>query len=76
MELRTKLLEFLKEKNIFAQIHYPPINKMEGFKNYSSDTPVSDDITSRVVSIPMFPQLTDLEIEFTIEALNEFKQLN
>ncbi len=76
MELRTKLLEFLKEKNIFAQIHYPPINKMEGFKNYSSDTPVSDDITSRVVSIPMFPQLTDLEIEFTIEALNEFQQLN
>ena len=75
-ELRTELLEFLKEKNIFAQIHYPPINKMEGFKNYASDTPVSDNITSRVVSIPMFPQLTDLEIEFTIEALNEFKQLN
>ena len=75
-ELRAELLEFLKEKNIFAQIHYPPINKMEGFKNYTSDTPVSDNITSRVVSIPMFPQLTDLEIEFTIEALNEFKQLN
>ena len=75
-ELRTELLEFLKEKNIFAQIHYPPINKMEGFKNYTSDTPVSDNITSRVVSIPMFPQLTDLEVEFTIEALNEFQQLN
>ena len=49
---------------------------MEGFKNYVSATPISDDITSRVVSIPMFPQLTDLEIEFTIEALNEFQQLN
>ena len=49
---------------------------MEGFKNYTSDTPVSDNITSRVVSIPMFPQLTNLEIEFTIEALNEFQQLN
>ena len=75
-ELRTKLLEFLKEKNIFGQIHYPPINKMEGFKNYVSITPISDDITSRVVSIPMFPQLTDLEIEFTIEALSEFQQLH
>ncbi len=75
-ELRTKLLEFLKEKNIFGQIHYPPINKMEGFKNYVSVTPISDDITSRVVSIPMFPQLTDLEIEFTIDALVEFQQLH
>ena len=75
-ELRTKLLEFLKEKNIFAQIHYPPINKMEGFKNYVSATPISDDITSRVVSIPMFPQLTNLEIEFTIEALTEFQQIH
>ena len=70
------MLEFLKEKNIFAQIHYPPINKMEGFKNYVSDTPISDDITSRVVSIPMFPQLTDVELEFTIESLEEFANLN
>ena len=48
---------------------------MEGFKNYSSDTPVSDDITSRVVS-PYVSTATDLEIEFTIEAPNEFQQLN
>ena len=32
-KLRDKFLTFLKESNIFGQIHYPPINKMTGLKN-------------------------------------------
>ena len=58
--LREKFLDYLKTKNIFGQIHYPPINKMTGFKKYSSETPVSDNLTSRIVSIPMYPTLSSL----------------
>ena len=48
---------------------------MEGFKTYRSDTPISDDISSRVISIPMYPQITNDEQEFTIKKLNEFSKL-
>tara|TARA_B100000214_G_C23965650_1_gene627580 strand:- start:1109 stop:2239 length:1131 start_codon:yes stop_codon:yes gene_type:complete len=71
-KLRETCLNFLKEANIFGQIHYPPINKMKGFKKYKSNTPVSDDISSRVISIPMFVQLTEDEKSFVVEKLNSF----
>jgi len=73
-DLRSKFLDYLKTKNIFGQIHYPPINKMTGFKKYSSNTPISDDIASRIVSIPMYPTLNDSEQEFVIEKINQFSQ--
>ena len=72
--VRDKCLNYLKESNIFAQIHYPAINKMKGFLTYDSKTPVSDDISSRVISIPMYPQMTIKEQEFTITKLNEFSK--
>tara|TARA_B100000029_G_scaffold516748_1_gene633657 strand:- start:34657 stop:35784 length:1128 start_codon:yes stop_codon:yes gene_type:complete len=73
-KLRDKCLDYLKDANIFGQIHYPPISKMTGFKKYNSKNPVSEDISSRVISVPMFPQLTKQEQEFVIEKLNEFSK--
>jgi len=72
--VREKCLNYLKESNIYAQIHYPAINKMKGFLSYDSKTPVSDEISSRVISIPMYPQMTFEEQEFTINKLNEFSK--
>ncbi len=71
-KLRDDCLNYLKESNIFGQIHYPSMNKMKGFQKYKSSTPISDDISSRVISIPMFVQLTDVERLFVIEKLNSF----
>ena len=73
-DFREKCLTYLKNKNIHAQIHYPAINKMTGFKNYASNTPISDDVTERVISIPMFPQMDEQEIDFVIQNLNFFSK--
>ncbi len=70
--MRDACLEFLKQSNIFAQIHYPPINQMTGFKKYYSDSKNAENIGSRIISIPMFPQLNNNEIDFVINRLNIF----
>ncbi len=75
-KLRDKFLTFLKESNIFGQIHYPPINKMTGFKKFNYENKVSEDVSSRVVSIPMYPQLNDRELTFIIDKINEFSSKN
>ena len=49
---------------------------MKGFKQYYSNTPVSDDIANRIISIPMFPQLADEEITFVVDSLNDFSKSN
>ena len=71
-ENRDECLQYLKDKNIFAQIHYSPISQMTGFKKYDSNSELAEDIGSRIISIPMFPQMNDKEIEFVIENLNIF----
>ena len=45
---------------------------MTGFKNYYSDSKNAEEVGSRVISLPMFPQLTDDEIDFVINQLNKF----
>ena len=45
---------------------------MTGFKNYYSNSLIAEDIGSRIISIPMFPQMKDEEIDFVIEQLNNF----
>jgi len=69
---RDRCLQFLKDLNIFAQIHYPPISKMAGFKNYYSNSSIAEEVGSRIISIPMFPQMKDEEIDFVVEQLNNF----
>jgi len=71
---REDCLNYLKDANIFGQIHYPAINQMEGFKIYNSNAPIAEDISSRVISIPMYPQITDEELNFTINKLNEYSK--
>ena len=76
INLRDKFLTFLKDSNIFGQIHYPPINKMTGFRKFNYENKISEDISARIVSIPMYPQLTDGEIGFVIDKINEFSSKN
>ena len=48
------------------------MSQMTGFKKYDSNSELAEDIGSRIISIPMFPQMNDKEIEFVIENLNIF----
>jgi len=60
---RNGLIEFLKTKNIGTGIHYPvPLHEQKPYAslNYSSeDLPVASRLAKEIVSLPMFPQLTE-----------------
>lgn len=60
---RDGLIEFLKAKNIGTGIHYPvPLHEQKAYAslNYTSeDLPVASRLAREIVSLPMFPQLTD-----------------
>ena len=72
---RDKLISYLSDNGIETAIHYPiPPYKQECLKKYSNlNLPVSDSLHNTVLSIPMSPCLTDLEIEYIIDKLNQFK---
>jgi dTDP-4-amino-4,6-dideoxygalactose transaminase len=73
---REKLIDFLKGKGIFTNIHYPiPIHlqKAYQFLGYKKgDFPVTEGCMDQILSLPMFAELTEEEIKYTADCIKEF----
>jgi UDP-4-amino-4,6-dideoxy-N-acetyl-beta-L-altrosamine transaminase len=72
---RLGLYNYLKQNNIFAQVHYIPVHTMPyyqslGFKK--GDFPIAEQYYSECLSLPMYPALSDAEQKFVIEKIIEF----
>ncbi len=77
---RDELLSFLKEKEIFAGIHYPsPIHLLPAFRDLGyqeGDFPVSEKFAKEIISLPMFPELTENAVRTVVDAVKEFEKLS
>jgi dTDP-4-amino-4,6-dideoxygalactose transaminase len=75
VEDRKGLYDFLRQHNIFAQVHYIPAHTMPYYRNlgYSKgDFPEAEHYYSQCLSLPMYPSLTQEEQVFVIEKVKEF----
>jgi len=76
---RDNVVEFLSKNGIGVLVHYPiPIHLQEAYKDLGykkGDMPVSEALCEKVISLPMFPELTDLEIKYVAEKLKEALKL-
>jgi len=73
-KLRDKLQEFLTKKGISTGIHYPiPIHKQPVYKKFNKiKLPITEEIASTTLSIPMFPDLRYTQQEYVIDNVNRF----
>ncbi len=75
---RDDLQKFLLDEGITALTHYPiNIHKQQGYPwGYPADMnlsfPLSERSADRCLSLPMFPELTDDELAYTIDALKKW----
>jgi dTDP-4-amino-4,6-dideoxygalactose transaminase len=73
---RDELRNYLKEKEIGHDTYYPvPLHLQEcyrflGYKK--GDLPVSEKKAEKVVSIPIYPELTEQEQDYVISTIKEF----
>lgn len=75
VENRKELHQFLREQNIFAQIHYIPVHLMPYYQQFGSkegDMPHAENYYKHCISLPMYPTLTAEEQEFVIATIKEF----
>jgi len=72
---RYGLYNFLKDNNIFAQIHYIPTHLMPYYKEFGwkiGDMPIAESYYESCISLPMYPTLTENEQDFVINKIKEF----
>ena len=77
-EQRNSIIEHLKTKHVPSMIYYRiPLHLQKVFKNLnykSGDFPVSEEISSKIFSLPMHPYLFKNEQDIIIEAINSYEK--
>ena len=74
---RDELEKFLNDAGIGTNKHYPiPMHLQECYKDLGfkeGDFPIAEEISSTQLSIPMYYGMTDEEVQYVIDKVNEFK---
>jgi dTDP-4-amino-4,6-dideoxygalactose transaminase len=75
-ETRDNLQKYLTEQGISTGLHYPvPLHKQECFSTLgykSGDFPVTEELAETGLSLPMFPELNDEQINYVAGKIKEF----
>ena len=70
---RKYIMEKLKKNNIYCNISYPfPVHLMRGYsylKYKKNDFPIAEQLSKRIFSLPMYPQLKNSSIRKIVECL-------
>jgi dTDP-4-amino-4,6-dideoxygalactose transaminase len=72
---RDEVMRFLAEKSIGCGVHYPiPIHLQEAYRGlgYARGAfPIAERCAEEFVSLPMFPELTPVQVEMVAQAVKE-----
>ncbi len=75
---RDALRDYLVAQNVGTVIHYPvPVHKQpcyaRGGLRISGDLTVTEEVADRILSLPMFPEITRGQIDSVAQAVRSFK---
>lgn len=72
---RDKVMEEIRSRGIACGVHYPiPIHLQEAFPDSEyniGDFPVTEDASQRMLSLPIFPEMTQQQIDFVAATVVE-----
>lgn len=73
---RNELKAFLAENGIQTEIHYPAalpfVEPYKPFGHTPAEFPVSDQLQHEILSLPIYPELTEDEIVYICDKIKEF----
>lgn len=73
---RDGLQNYLQEQGVSSGLHYPiPLHLADAFKHLGykeGDFPVTENAAKHIISLPMFPGITDDEISYTCDKVKDF----
>jgi dTDP-4-amino-4,6-dideoxygalactose transaminase len=75
-EKRDELQKFLTDRGVPTLIYYPlPLHLQKLYSNLgfkAGDFPVAEDISKKILPLPMYPELTDEQVDYVCKTILEF----
>jgi len=73
---RDELCSFLEENGVQTLVHYPiPLPYQPAFRNFvlpDQEFPVAQKAAHEILSLPLYPELQEEELQYTIQAVRRF----
>ncbi len=73
---RDELRAWLETKGVGTGMHYPfPIHLQEAWRQYDGGNawlPITERITKEIISLPMYPELTEEEVSYICDSIRDF----
>lgn len=70
---RDRLAQYLRDSGVEVLISWPtPLHKQKALGLGHFKLPTTERISAEVISLPMYPQLTDEEVEIVIKTIRDF----
>ncbi len=77
---RDALQSYLKDRGIGTAIHYPAPVHLQPFysngKNREGEFPISEQVCREILSLPMYPEMTDEQVNYVAEGIRNFAAEN
>lgn len=74
---RDDLMRYLQERNIYPALHYPvPCHLQKAYQSLGykeGDFPHSEYLAAHCLSLPMYAELTEEEVDYVIEVINQYQ---
>jgi len=77
---REQLIDFLSSKGISSKVNFYPVHLTkfyrEQFGHKIGDLPVTEEVSAQSVTLPMYPTMTNTELDYIAEQIKEFFRNN
>ncbi|CAB1245876.1 putative glutamine-dependent sugar transaminase [Ruminococcaceae bacterium BL-6] len=72
---RDRFIVELNERNVGTSVHFIPVHNMSLYRNRfgykESDLPNAQKHFERIISLPLYPSMTDEEVQYVIDAVRD-----
>ena len=72
---RDELMKFLADKGIMTKVYFSPVHLTHFYRKelrYKTKLPVTEEVSSHVLTLPMYPALAKEEMDYIIEEIKNF----
>ena len=70
---RERFMKHLNDRGVSTGMHYIPNHLYDLYKPYTTSLPVTERVWSKLVTLPLFPDLTDAEAQTVIDAVSSYR---
>jgi len=69
---RDNFINYLAKNDITTSVHYMPIHLHPLYREYKANVPVTEKVWTRLVTLPMFPDLPSSDLEKIVTTIEKF----